>query len=417
MKALILTSGSQGDIQPYLALAQTLQARGHDVRVAAPDNFASFAAEHGVPFFGVDDSILALKDTSAGEGMLEGKANPLKLMKLVKPMMRQMLNDYWASADGFDPDVVIYHPKTLAGYSIAEKLGVPPVLTMPLPMMTPTSAFPVPIAPPLPLGGVYNRITHQMIGLLSAGYMGIVNGWRKDQLGLPSRGMMNNENVSPDGRPTLTLYAYSDQIVPKPADWGANVHVTGYWERQPDTSWQPPTALLDFLNAGPAPVYIGFGSMFGKDSERRGRVILDALEQSGQRAILATGWGGLKVDTPAENVFVVEQAPHEWLFNCVSAVVHHGGAGTTAAGLRAGKPTLICPFMGDQGFWGHRVEALGVGAAPIAQKALTADKLAAALKQITTDNGMRERAETLGLRLRAENGAVRAAEILEREIR
>jgi sterol 3beta-glucosyltransferase len=212
------------------------------------------------------------------------------------------------------------------------------------------------------------------------------------------------------------LYAYSDQIVPKPADWGENVHVTGYWECQPDTTWQPPTALLDFLNAGPVPVYIGFGSMFGTNSERRGQIILDALKQSSQRAILATGWGGLKVDANASEVFVIEQAPHEWLFNCVSAVVHHGGAGTTAAGLRAGKPTLICPFMGDQGFWGRRVEALGVGAAPIPQKALTAEKLAAALTQITTDSAMRERAEALGTRLRSENGAVRAAEILEREI-
>jgi sterol 3beta-glucosyltransferase len=153
--------------------------------------------------------------------------------------------------------------------------------------------------------------------------------------------------------------------------------------------------------------------MAGRDPEGKARAAIHALERNGQRGILATGWGGLGAADLPPTVLRIEAAPHDWLFERVAAVVHHGGAGTTAAGLRAGRPTVVCPFFGDQPFWGRRVAALGVGAEPIPQKKLTADRLAAAIEQVTTNHGIRQRAESLGARIRGEDGVGRAVAFLE----
>ncbi len=212
------------------------------------------------------------------------------------------------------------------------------------------------------------------------------------------------------------LYSFSEHVVPRPDDWPETTVATGYWFLEQDETWQPPAALVQFLAAGPPPVYVGFGSMAGKDPARLTRIVLDALEQSGQRGLLATGWGGLAVEDLPENLFAIDSAPHDWLFPRVSAVVHHGGAGTTAAGLRAGKPTLISPFMGDQPFWGQRVCEQGVGPKPIPQKQLSADALATAIHQLTHDQDMRQRATALGQKLRAENGVARAVAWIEEHL-
>jgi sterol 3beta-glucosyltransferase len=160
-------------------------------------------------------------------------------------------------------------------------------------------------------------------------------------------------------------------------------------------------------------VYVGFGSIAGSDPEEKARLVLAALEQSGQRGILASGWGGLRADTLPKNVQMIEQAPHDWLFPRVKAVVHHGGAGTTAAGLRAGKPTIICPFFGDQPFWGQRVYQLGAGPKPIPQKKLTVQGLASAIQVAVSSPDMQQRAAALGEKIRAEDGVARAVVTIE----
>jgi sterol 3beta-glucosyltransferase len=166
------------------------------------------------------------------------------------------------------------------------------------------------------------------------------------------------------------LYAYSSQVLPVPADYPPHVHVTGYWFLDQINQWQPPSDLVGFLEAGTPPVYVGFGSMSGTKAQEHANIVLEALAQTGQRGLLASGWGGLKATDLPGNIFMLEQAPHEWLFPQVSAVVHHGGAGTTAAGLRAGKPTVIVPLIADQPFWGNVIYRLGVGPQPIPQKSL-----------------------------------------------
>ena len=200
-------------------------------------------------------------------------------------------------------------------------------------------------------------------------------------------------------------------MIAPPADW-SNAIVTGYWQLEPPSNWQPPAALEAFLANGEAPIYIGFGSMSSRDPAQTAELIVTALKQTGTRAILQSGWGGFKATDLPDAVLSVESVPHSWLFNKVAAVVHHGGAGTTAAGLRAGVPSLVIPFFGDQGFWGERVAQLGVGPSPIPRKALTAQSLAQAIQTMTVNSEMRTRAAELGARIRTEDGVGNAVRVI-----
>ena len=201
--------------------------------------------------------------------------------------------------------------------------------------------------------------------------------------------------------------------MPEPPDWPETAAVAGYWFLE-EPEWTPPPDLQAFLDAGDPPVYVGFGSMIGRDPERTARLVAEALRAAGVRGLLATGWGGLSPTDLGDDLFVLEQAPHDALFPHCAAVVHHGGAGTTAAGLRAGRPTVVCPFFGDQPFWGRRVHTLGVGPAPIRQTDLTAPRLAAAIQQATGSDAVRQRAEALGRTIRAEDGVGAAVRFVER---
>ncbi|MBL1129515.1 MAG: glycosyltransferase family 1 protein, partial [Chloroflexi bacterium] len=219
---------------------------------------------------------------------------------------------------------------------------------------------------------------------------------------------------SPHLQNSPVLYGFSEAVIAKPADWGSQAHVTGYWFLESERDWQPPPALEDFLQRGPTPISIGFGSMSSGKAEETAQLVLQALAKSGQRAILLTGWQGLQVDDLPNYVFALDSAPHDWLFSQVSAVVHHGGAGTTAAGLRAGVPPIVIPFFADQPFWGQRVADLGVGPTPIPRKKLAADRLAHAIQQAVQDSAMRRRAVALGEKIRAENGVARPVALIDR---
>ena len=174
----------------------------------------------------------------------------------------------------------------------------------------------------------------------------------------------------------------------------------------------PPAALLDFLQYGSPPVYIGFGSMSNRNPEQTADLVIEALTLTNQRAVLLSGWGGLQGTNMPDSIFMIDSIPHSWLFPRVSAVVHHGGASTTAAGLKAGIPSVVIPFFGDQPFWGQRVADLGVGAKPIPRKRLTAERLAKAIQEVVTNEDMRRRAMKLGKQIQTENGIESAVEII-----
>ena len=192
------------------------------------------------------------------------------------------------------------------------------------------------------------------------------------------------------------LYGYSPQVLPPPKDWDDFIHVTGYWFLEPPAGWEPPVDLVNFLQSGPPPVYIGFGSMVNSKPEETTDLVLQALARIGQRGVLSAGWGGLKKEDLPETVFMIGSIPFSWLFPQMAAVVHHGGAGTTSIGLWAGIPSIVTPFMGDQPFWGQRVYELGVGPRPIPRQRLTVDRLAESIRCAVSDTAMRKRAARLG---------------------
>lgn len=412
MNVLMVTFGSRGDVQPFVALGVGLQQAGHRVTVCTSRSFADLVTENRLAFAGMDVDVIEMANDPEARKAIEGGGNPLRLIRRVQGAMRTMLEDEWTAVQATTPDLIIYHPKSLGGYHLGQKLGIPTVLSLPLPAYTPTTAFANPILPFDDLGGWLNRLSYKLIPLISAPYMGTVNAWRRETLDLPPVDRFFNE-ISATNNRMPTLYPYSTHLIPRPADWPETTQAPGYWFLDQQSEWQPPADLLAFLEDGPPPVYVGFGSMSGTRPQALARIAIAALQQTGQRGVMATGWGGLALDDVPQTVFKLQEAPHDWLFPRMSAVVHHGGAGTTATGLRAGKPTMICPFMGDQPFWGSRVQAVGVGPAPIKQKKLTAAGLAAAIDQMVNDGTMREKAAVLEEKIRAEDGIANALAFIE----
>jgi UDP:flavonoid glycosyltransferase YjiC (YdhE family) len=411
MRLAIHTLGTRGDVQPYVALARGFIGAGCDVVLATAARFESFVIAEGVPFVPLPDDFLDLMETPEARAALSGRNTltwTMRLVRKVRPMMRRLLDAQWAAAQG--ADAIIYHPKALGSVHIAERLGVPAVLAFTLPGMTPTQAFPSPMLPFADLGPL-NRLSHELfLRYANALFRGPINRWREEVLGLPH----SHRDDCLRGLPVPRLYGFSPSVVPKPADWDENSEVTGYWFLD-DEDWVPPPSLQRFLKAGPPPVYVGFGSIPSVDPMRTTALVVNALAIAGQRGILASGWGGLAAAPLSDHIYGLDAAPHDRLFPLISAVVHHGGAGSTAAGLRAGKPTVICPFFGDQPFWARRVANLGASPAPIAQKHLTSDRLAEAISVAVTDEGVRSRAAQLGEKIRAEDGVGTAvASILDR---
>jgi UDP:flavonoid glycosyltransferase YjiC (YdhE family) len=293
-----------------------------------------------------------------------------------------------------------------------EKTGIPGYAAY-LQPISPTREFPSPPYPFLPLGGAYNLSSYYFNQELSwLALRGAGNAARKDVLGLPSLPMSSPfPRLHREQFPVLC--GFSEHVVPKPRDWYEALTPTGYWFLDTQTGWTPPRALTDFLQSGPAPVYIGFGSMHSRVAEAVTRLAIKAIELSGQRGILLTGWGGLaQMDMP-RTVHVIESAPHDWLFPQMSAVVHHCGAGTTAAGVRAGVPTVGVPFFADQPFWAEMMFRRGAGTKPIPRKKLTAERLAETMRIAVSDERLRARAAELGEKVRREDGVGKAVKILE----
>jgi sterol 3beta-glucosyltransferase len=409
MKVLISTFGTHGDVQPFLALGQGLRAHGNAVAICTSASYRPTIEGLGLQYAPMSDTMLNLT-----KALLDGSEKALSVMRRMGPAMRAMVEEEWQAAQAFAPDLLVYHPKMLGSYHVAEKLGIPLAMAIPLPFYTRTRAFPNPFFAWLRLGGWANQASFRLMSVTGGMYSGMTNRFRKDSLGLPPLRRFADQLVTHAGAPVPVLYPYSPHLLPVPADFPPHVHVTGSWFLEPTAPWEPPAALTAFLEAGPAPVYVGFGSTGGRGAEQRARVVLDALAQAGQRGVLARGWGGLATGALPDTVYALDEAPHDWLFPHMAAVVHHGGSGTTAAGLRAGKPTVICPAFGDQPFWGRLVAERGLGPEPISQHTLSVSRLAAAIHTAATDPAMRQRATAIGEQIRAEDGVGNAVAILER---
>ena len=414
MHITLLAIGSRGDFQPFLALAHGLKQRGHSVRMATHGVFESFVTSHGLEFAPLEGNPQDMMQQAEGREWVEATHNPLKFVRgfrsLMGQVLRQSMKDAYEAARGSD-GLIISGPSYYFGTSVAEKLQIPFVQAYAQPIH-PTGDFPSALFPTALKGGrTFNLFTHVAGGMTFWTLLRpVVNSARREHLQLPPLSRMG-PFLEQNRLKLPVVYGYSEAVLARPKNWGDHVHVTGYWFLDEEPGWTPPQALTDFLDAGPAPVYIGFGSMADRNPERMTEVALGALQQAGKRGILLTGWGGLSQTDLPDDVLKIDAAPHAWLFPRMAAVVHHGGAGTTAAGLRAGRPAVVVPFFGDQPFWADRILVLGAGAA-LPRKQLSADKLAAAIARVTSDDTIVRRAAGLGERIRAEDGVGVASDII-----
>jgi UDP:flavonoid glycosyltransferase YjiC (YdhE family) len=409
MKIYILTIGTRGDVQPYIALGVGLKAIGNEVTIATSTEFESLITERGLYHAPLRGDFLKVAQVAENESAGNRRGNSFQLIKQYREMARDTLADEWKTAQ--TAEVIIYNPATFGGYGIAEKLGVPAFSAFPAPLYSPTREFPSPFFP-FPNLGPFNKLSHRLFARLGPSlFRRAINEWRKDELGLPPA----KGNNLLHGKPIMKLYAYSEAVVPRPADWDESSVVTGYWFLDAPRNWRPEPALMTFISEGPPPVYVGFGSMSMYGGAYRTELVVKAISLAGQRLILANAEEGRSSEI-SKDIFVINSVPHDWLFPQMAAVVHHGGAGTTGASLRAGKPTVICPFVGDQTFWGRRVAALGAGPAPIPKGKLTAESLADAINHAVTDEGMCHRAASLGEHIRAEDGVSQAIALINNQI-
>lgn len=408
MRIAILTWGTRGDVQPYLALAKGLAARGHAVSLAAPDNFQPWIESHGVAFRGMGADLEALLQTPELQRALAG--DWLGVARIWRERLRPLiLHSLEAtSAAAREAELIVHHPKVVGAPDVAEATGAALVCLSPVPML-PTGAFPALITT-RNFGPRLNRLTWSVFRLARAPYSGMIDAWRKRALGLgPGRKFSQvGEGAA------LRLTAVSPAVLERPADWPPNGQLSGYLFLEEGADWRPDPALAAFLQAGPPPVYIGLGSMTLRDPEAATRRLLAAARQAGVRALIAGGWGGLSAaETGGADAHFITSAPHDALFPHMAAVVHHAGAGTTAAGLRAGKPSLGLPQAVDQPFWAARIAALGCGPAPLRLRQANVDTLAARLRALVETRAYRTNAAAVAGRIAQENGLATTIALLE----
>jgi sterol 3beta-glucosyltransferase len=414
MQITILTVGSRGDIQPFIALGLGLKKAGHQVRLATHANFENLISSYQLNYFQMEGDIQTLMQEESGKKLLDAGTNPFGFIRqyaeMIEPLMERALAQSWEACQA--SDLIIALITAFWGYDIAERLQIPFFLAG-LQPISPTGDFPTLMMPPLPLGRAFNRLSYPVMRqLLWQPFYRPINHWRTQTLKLSplSRfqqpwGRMERNHIS-------FLYGYSPTIVPKSADWNEHLNVTGYWFLDHPENFVPPSDLVDFLAAGKPPVYIGFGSMTGRNPEVMTDIALNALKQANQRGILSTGWGGISNADLPHTVFKIDSIPHDWLFPKMSAIVHHGGAGTTAATIKAGIPSIIIPFIVDQPFWGQRVAKLGIGTPPIPRNQLTSERLATAITMAVENQPMQTRAAALGEKIRSENGVQTAIDVI-----
>jgi sterol 3beta-glucosyltransferase len=415
MRIAVIAPGSRGDVEPYVALSKGLTQAGHVVRLVTHEDFYALVTSHGVDCWPVEGSV---QEVVQGADMRERLAGG-KFMAVMSQMAKEAQQRAvqfgrvgLAACQGMEL-VLAGVGGVFVGLALAERLGLPLLQAYYIPF-TPTRAYPSFLLPKLPrLPGLPNLLSHHLARQSLWQPFRPADGLvRREVLGLPAApfwgpfdsGCIRNQPI---------LYGYSPSVIPRPSDWDPAIHVTGYWFLDPADDWAPPPALAEFLQAGSPPVYVGFGSMSNRKPEETANLVLEALARTQQRGILLSGWSGLQKSDLPDSVLMVDSVPFSWLFPRVAAVVHHGGAGTTAAGLRAGVPSIVVPFFGDQPYWGQRIAELGVGPAPVPRRKLTVGRLAQAIEQATKDCTMQRRAADLGACIQAEDGIARAVCVIE----
>ncbi|TKY85642.1 hypothetical protein EX895_005181 [Sporisorium graminicola] len=454
MRIYCLTIGSRGDVQPYIALCKALKLHGHTPVIVSHPEYRGWVEGHGIEYRGVGGDPAALMKLSV-EHRIFSPAFFKESIGKFRVWLDELLRECWEECQG--AELLIESPSTMAGIHVAEGLGIPYFRAFTMPW-TKTSAYPQAFSvPSIEMGASYNSSSYTLFDqIMWVATSGQINRWRKHMVGI---GPTDLSKLDADSVPFI--YNFSPAVVPMPNDWGDRVKISGYWFLDnPDNDWSPPKEMSDFLERakkdGKKIAYIGFGSITIDNAEEVSANIMKAVHAADVRAIVAKGWSGRGGSKPKkkkhpkhddkphmqrksslashtegeeteeehdhdadheleipDDVFVVDSVPHDWLFPQIDIAMHHGGAGTTGASLRAGLVTLIKPFFGDQFFWANRVQKLGAGARV---NSLSVSDLTDALKSAASDRLMVEKAQGVGEKIRSEDGVAIAIEFLYKNI-
>ncbi|KAF8606119.1 UDP-Glycosyltransferase/glycogen phosphorylase [Ceratobasidium sp. AG-I] len=439
MNVNIMIVGSRGDVQPYLALGKRLRQHGHTVRLTTHETFRQSVKEAGLRFFNIGGNPHELMSYMVrNPGLMPGFESLTNNDIIRKQLMvGEMLERCWRScyepddisegSASFAADAIISNPPTFAHIHCAEALGIPLLMSFTMPW-TPTTAFPHPLvnvrsssAEP----SMTNYLTYGLADMMTWQGLGhTINKFRRKRLALSQLSVVSGAGlIERCGVPWT--YCISPALVPKPEDWMNHIDVVGFYFLDLATNYTPPADLETYLSAGKPPVYIGFGSIVVQNRENMTKTVLAAIAQANVRAVVSAGWGSLDADILRDpnalkeagnpDILVLGNVPHDWLFERVTAVCHHGGAGTTAIGLRCGKPSIIIPFFGDQPWWGDQIHARGAGPKPIPNKELTVSALVGALRSALTPE-MQQAAKKVGEMIRSEDGTRRGVESFHRHL-
>nr|WP_281411737.1 glycosyltransferase [Starkeya sp. ORNL1] len=416
---MIIAVGTRGDVQPLVALARTLLVKGHSVQLASLSTFASLCESNGVNFIPLRGDLESEMKNAAGAELGSAGRNPFSATAAFKNIIEQNIVDWTRTirAAAAQCDVIV-----AAGTAVFFSLGLARAFQIPLVQVylqpvLPSAQAGSPLLPQLPfrLPGFMNsaqyaiaaQLLWQVLRPAIARSEAELSGNASVPLLVPFKSMLH-------ARQTILL-AYSRHLVPQSGQ-PPNVLNTGFWQLDRSPAWKPTPDLARFLGAGPPPIYVGFGSMPIRQPRQVAHAILAAVRSLGARAILDAGWSTMEPSDLRDDAIVIKNVPHDWLFEHVAAVVHHGGAGTTAAALRAGRPSVMVPFILDQFFWAERLHALHVAPPALPFDRLGERRLAAALKQVMGDSKLRENAKRLGQQVRSEGGVALAAERIERVV-
>ncbi|KAF1923701.1 glycosyltransferase family 1 protein [Didymella exigua CBS 183.55] len=447
LNIVIQVVGSRGDVQPFVALGKVLKdTYGHRVRLATHPTFKDFVIENGLEFFSIGgDPAELMAFMVKNPGLMPGmdtlwSGDVGKRRKGIAEILRgtwrsciepgnglgvdplKQTVEEWMGVEEqlpeqlkkpFVADAIIANPPAFGHIHCAEKLGIPLHMMFTMPW-SPTQQFPHPLANIQSSNAdptITNYMSYIMVDLLTWQGLGdIINRFRKESLSMDPISMIWAPAMLARMKVPFT-YCWSPALIPKPSDWSHNISIAGFYFLDLAQNYTPEPALKAFLDAGEPPVYIGFGSIVVDDPNAMTKMIFDAVKITGRRALVSKGWGGLGADELGipQGVFMLGNCPHDWLFKRVSAVVHHGGAGTTAAGIAAGRPTVVVPFFGDQPFWGAMVARAGAGPDPTPYKELTAEKLAESINKALEPQSL-ERAQELCNKIKQENGSQSGAQ-------
>ncbi|MFF6979808.1 glycosyltransferase [Streptomyces sp. NPDC008343] len=401
-----MTAGSRGDVAPYTGLGHALSRAGHEVTLVTHGCFERLVAGSGVRFHPMPVDPRAELESERGRSLHRsgtGLGKLVRVVRMARALAGEMTDDMLAAAR--TSDVLLLAGSTAPlGHAIAEGLSLP-VIDLPLQPLAPTREFGPPMLGGGSWGAVGNRIAGHGVNFAIHRVFSAAVPDVRERLGL------SRDTPRTASRPGRTLHGYSPLVVPRPRDWQPHLEVTGYWWPY-DGEAQLPPALREFLDAGPPPVFVGLGSATVPDPAALSTEVVRALRRAGLRTVIQRGWGGL--EAAGDDVLTIDELPHSALFPRMAAVIHHCGAGTTGAGLRAGVPAVPVPIQFDEGFWAARLVALGVAPRAVPLRKLTAETLTAAVREATGDPSYGRRAQALAEGLRAEDGTAAVVDAVNR---